>query len=274
MTVWRDCLAVTLTLVLSHQGRGEIGGCVVVYVCYVQVMVFQFLSDSVQSMKLVCVHRREYGACWFFVFIQLPLFPPRAPGFAARGTSRRRKFRKASNPPSGINASIRPSQRPLPRRTRPFGTSECETCLCAAFPLLLQYGPCLRVVACDALCGRSLKAFCRCPGNLRASRRRRFLLFFTVSYRLVKWFDIRWQFQRPSTCISRPLLFLSTPCLARRWLRAHTTWLGMLALRYHIVLIVHDVLYCQEYYDNCFWGIYVCVSCFVAWMWWIADGWI
>ena len=129
--------------------------------------------------------------------------------------------------------------------------------LVRGFPLLLQYGPCLRVVACDALRGRLLKAFCRCPGNLRAARRRRFLLFFTVSYRLVKWFDIRWQFQRLSNGHSQPLLFLSTPCLARRWLRAHTTWLGMLALRYHILLIIHAVLECQEYCDNCFWDGYV-----------------
>ena len=101
--------------------RGNDGpGCVVIVVLSWPSHGFVVLSDSVQSMKWVCVHRREYGACWFFVFIQLPLFPPRAPGFAARGTSRRRKFRKASNPPSGINASIRPSQRPLPRRTRPL----------------------------------------------------------------------------------------------------------------------------------------------------------
>ena len=95
---------------------------------------FVVLSGSVQSMKFGYVHRREYGACWFFVFIQLPLFPPRAPGFAARGTSRHRKSRGVANSPSGINASIRSSLSPLPRRTRPFGTSECGTCLCAAFP--------------------------------------------------------------------------------------------------------------------------------------------
>ena len=36
-------------------------------------------------------------------------------------------------------------------------------------------------------------------------------------------------------------------------------------------LIVHDILDCQEYYDNCFWNSYVWMCCFVAWMWWIAE---
>ena len=216
-------------------------------------------------MKWVCVHRREYGACVVFVFIQHSTVSTSRPWFRDNmkqvGAG---SLEGVQIPPATSTSASGPPYTPLPRWTRPLGTSECGTCLCAAFPLLLQYGPCLRVVASDALRGRLLTAFCRCPGDLRAARRRRFLLFFTVSYLRIKCFDIRWQFQRPSTCISQPLLSLSTPCLARRWLRAHTTWLGMLALRYHILLIVHDVLLCQEYCDTCFWDSYVCVSCFVV----------
>ena len=66
---------------LPSRERG-IGGCAVIYVWSWPSHGFVVLSGSVQSMKFGYVHRREYGACWFFVFIQLPLFPPRAPGFA------------------------------------------------------------------------------------------------------------------------------------------------------------------------------------------------
>ena len=41
------------------------------------------------------------------------------------------------------------------------------------------------------------------------------------------------------------------------------------SLRLNILLIVHDILDCQECYDNCFWDDYVCMSRFITWMWWI-----
>ena len=42
------------------------------------------------------------------------------------------------------------------------------------------------------------------------------------------------------------------------------------SLRLNILLIIYDVLYCQECCDNCFWDDSVWMCCFVAWVWWIA----
>ena len=87
--------------------------------------------------------------------------------------------------------------------------------LVRGIPLLLQYGPCLRVVASDALRGRLLKAFCRCPGDLRASRRRRFLLFFTVSYLRIKWLIFVGSFSDIDMHISAAAFFIhALPCAA------------------------------------------------------------
>ena len=112
------------------------------------------------------------------------------------GASRRRKSRGGANPPSDINVSIRPSKHSFAEADTSVLNLRVRNVLVCGISLAFTYGPCLRVVASGALCGRLLKAFCRCPGDLRAARRRRFLLFFTVSYLRIKWFDIRWQFQR------------------------------------------------------------------------------
>ena len=65
------------------------------------------------------------------------------------------------------------------------------------------------VVARDALRGRLLKAFCRCPGSLGAARRLR-LFCFSKYLSITKWFDVV-SFSATSTCISLPLLSLYTP---------------------------------------------------------------
>ena len=78
------CVDFTLTFDSSPiKGEGD-GGYVVIYVWSWPSHGFVVLSDSVQSMKCVCVHRREYGACWFFVFIQHSTVSTSRPRF--RGT--------------------------------------------------------------------------------------------------------------------------------------------------------------------------------------------
>ena len=83
-----------------------------------QVMFVCSLSSGVWSGLVF--DRRVCGRAGFSYLYSIPLFPPRAPGLAARGDSSHRKFREVANPPSGINASIQGSLSPLPRRTRPF----------------------------------------------------------------------------------------------------------------------------------------------------------
>ena len=80
---------------------------------------------------------------------------------------------------------------------------------CARHFFAFTCGRQMPVVARDALCGRSLRAFCRCPGNLRAARRLRFFCF-SKCLSIAKWFDVV-SFSATSTCISLPLLSLSTP---------------------------------------------------------------
>ena len=129
--------------------------------------------------------------------------------------------------------------------------------LVRGFPLLLHAAR-TRVVASDALRGRLLKAFCRCPGSLRAARRRRFLLFFSVFLPTIYGVSFVDSFSDIDMHISAAAFFIhALPCAAM----ASELYVS---LRLNILLIVHDVLYCQEYCDNCFWDCYVWMSYFVA----------
>ena len=129
--------------------------------------------------------------------------------------------------------------------------------LVRGFPLLLHAAR-TRVVACDALRGRLLKRF---ADALEISGRRAGAGFFCFS--LSPIFGLNdlifvGSFSDIDMHISAAAFFIhALPCAAM----ASELYVS---LRLNILLIVHDVLECQVYCDNCFWDGYVCVSCFVA----------
>ena len=84
------------------------------------------------------------------------------------------------------------------------------------------------------------------------------LLFFSVFLPTIygvsfvdSFSDIEWPFSAAAFFIH------ALPCAAM----ASELYVS---LRLNILLIVHDVLECQEYCDTCFWDGSVCICCFVA----------
>ena len=179
------------------------------------MVVFRFVKSCVHALFLcgVCpinltVDRRICGRAGFsylysFHCFHLAPLVSRHVGQVAPESPERYQ-----NPPAASTPASKAPQAPCRGGHVRFEPPSAERA-CARHFFAFTCGRQMPVVACGALRGRLLKAFCRCPGDLRAARRLR-LFCFSKFLSIAKWFDVV-SFSATLEGLPRPLLSLYTP---------------------------------------------------------------